>query len=122
MSFWDTTLEFLGMSALMGEDTPEKPKEKTDEHKIIEQPLKYNFRPRNLNEYIGQEKTKMFVRSGIKSIQMGIYQHLLISGIKGAGKTTLAYIIANELKLPIQYITGNSLTNEFYYRFLETNI
>lgn len=56
---------------------------------------KYIFRPRNLDEYIGQEKAKELVRVNIKKIKNIRPVHFLIDGLKGHGKTSLAYIISN---------------------------
>lgn len=61
------------------------------------------FRPESFNEYIGQEKAKNMLKSyisGCKQRNMP-FPHTILHGNAGCGKTTLARIIAKELKLPI---------------------
>lgn len=56
---------------------------------------KYIFRPRTLNEYIGQEQAKELVKVNISKIKNIRPVHFIIDGLKGHGKTSLAYIISN---------------------------
>ncbi|MCS7298631.1 MAG: Holliday junction branch migration DNA helicase RuvB [Spirochaetia bacterium] len=68
------------------------------------------IRPRYLDEFIGQESIKnnlkVFIDSSIK--RNDILDHVLISGPPGLGKTTLAKIIANELRTNFVYTVSNS--------------
>lgn len=61
-----------------------------------------NFRPNSFDEYIGQEKVKEILKQYMKGTQSRnrIFPHTLISGTSGTGKTTLAKIISNGLKVP----------------------
>jgi Holliday junction DNA helicase RuvB len=60
-----------------------------------------NFRPINFDEYIGQENAKNILKSFISGTKKRnwVFPHLLIHGSAGTGKTTLARIVANELKV-----------------------
>jgi Holliday junction resolvasome RuvABC ATP-dependent DNA helicase subunit len=56
-------------------------------------PAKYIYRPKNLLEYIGQERAKDLVNLNLQKIRTIKPIHFLISGNKGCGKSTLAGII-----------------------------
>lgn len=59
------------------------------------------FRPLTIDEYIGQTKVKSIISSYIEGItkRNKIFPHTLIYGEAGTGKTTLARIIAKQLKV-----------------------
>ena len=59
---------------------------------------KFIYRPATLNEYIGQDNAKALIALNIRKIETLKPVHFLISGSRGHGKTTLAYIIKNLLK------------------------
>src|SRR3972149_2085055 len=67
-----------------------------------------NLRPRSLNEYIGQEKVKENLRVFIEAAKARgeALDHLLFYGPPGLGKTTLAYIISQELNVSIKTTSG----------------
>ncbi len=67
-----------------------------------------NLRPRTLEEYIGQEEVKNNLRVFIQAAQSRgeALDHVLFSGPPGLGKTTLAYIIASELRVNIKATSG----------------
>jgi Holliday junction DNA helicase RuvB len=70
--------------------------------------LGVEIRPRRLDEYIGQEQVKQSLRVFIQAArQRGEpLDHVLFHGFPGLGKTTLAYIIANEMGAGIKVTSG----------------
>jgi Holliday junction DNA helicase RuvB len=70
-----------------------------------------SLRPRLLAEYVGQEKIKENLKIFIEAAKGRgePLDHLLFHGPPGLGKTTLAYIIAQELKSNIKTTSGPAI-------------
>jgi Holliday junction DNA helicase RuvB len=66
------------------------------------------LRPRALDDYIGQDRVRENLQVSIAAArQRGeALDHVLLYGPPGLGKTTLAYVIANELGTPIRATSG----------------
>ena len=80
--------------------------ELVDDHEIDN-----TIRPETINEYIGQSDVKENIRIFVEAAKMRNepLDHVLLYGSPGLGKTTLAFIIANELESNIKTASGPSI-------------
>ena len=66
------------------------------------------LRPRRLDDYIGQDRIREQLHVAIAAAKQrgDALDHTLLYGPPGLGKTTLAYVIANELGVPVRTTAG----------------
>jgi Holliday junction DNA helicase RuvB len=69
------------------------------------------LRPRRLDDYIGQDRIRENLHVAIAAAkQRGEpLDHVLLHGPPGLGKTTLAYIIGNEMGVPVRATSGPAI-------------
>ncbi|MDI6744910.1 MAG: Holliday junction branch migration DNA helicase RuvB [Thermodesulfovibrionales bacterium] len=93
---------------------------------IKEEDLTYelNLRPKTFNDFVGQEKIKenlgVFITAARQRNEP--LDHVLFCGPPGLGKTTLATIIANELKVNIRSTSGPVLERSGDLAAILTNL
>jgi holliday junction DNA helicase RuvB len=77
---------------------------KTDDEAQYEAGL----RPRALDDYIGQDRVRENLHVSIAAARQRseALDHVLLYGPPGLGKTTLAYVIGNELGVPVRATSG----------------
>lgn len=71
-------------------------------------PLAERLRPKNLNEYVGQRHLLQPGASLRKALDSGMIPSMILWGPPGVGKTTLAQLIASELKRPFYTLSAIS--------------
>lgn len=78
------------------------------EPKADEIPAEISLRPNTLEEFVGQDEMKRNLRVFIEAAKgrSEALDHVLFHGSPGLGKTSLAHIIANELKVNIKSTSG----------------
>lgn len=69
------------------------------------------LRPKNLDEYVGQDKVKENLRIAMEAAKKRgeTLEHALLYGAPGLGKTTLSHIISNEMGAGIKVTSGPAI-------------
>jgi Holliday junction DNA helicase RuvB len=75
---------------------------------IEEKDIDKSIRPKNLNEYIGQQKARNQISVFLQAAKgrAEVLDHVLLYGPPGLGKTTLAMIVAHEMQSQLHSTSG----------------
>ena len=76
--------------------------------------VEINLRPKNFDEYIGQQKAKDMLKIYIEAAKArsDSLDHVLLYGPPGLGKTTLSGIIASEMGVNFRVTSGPAIEKQ----------
>jgi len=83
-----------------------------------------NLRPRALSDFVGQERVKDNISIAIEAARQRreALDHVLLFGPPGLGKTTLAHIISNELRVNFRSTSGPAIERRGDLAAILTNL
>lgn len=98
--------------------------ERIVDNKATNNAQEFSLRPKNFNEYIGQNEVKKNLSVAIKAAKkrQEPLDHILLHGPAGLGKTTLAHIIAKEMGVSIKMTSGPALEKQGDLAAILTNL